>query len=125
MVILQDSGTIVMNKPRPKDEGIFQCKAYNHLGVSTSININFRQAMLEDFPYGKDETVTVIPGHSVKLRCTPPTSIPKAIISWHIRDPRTQATTAINLDKRITMDLEGESTILYNQQNCCTDMQTL
>ncbi|XP_071147603.1 neuroglian-like isoform X2 [Mytilus edulis] len=107
MVILQDSGTIVMNKPRPKDEGIFQCKAYNHLGVSTSININFRQAMLRDFPYGKDEIVTVIPGHPVKLRCTPPTSIPKAILSWHIRDPRTQATTAINLDKRITMDLEG------------------
>lgn len=107
MVKLQHSGTIVMNKPQNKDEGIFQCLAYNDLGVSTSININFRQAMLEDFPYGKDRTITVVRGHSIKLYCTPPTSIPKAEIKWVLRDYKSSRIEAINLNNRITQDLEG------------------
>lgn len=110
--MLMNEGTIVMNKPQDKDEGIFQCHAYNFLGVSTSINVNFRQAMLEDFPGGEDEYISVERGRHVKLWCTPPTSIPSADITWHIRDRENGMTKAINLDNRITMDLEGDYNLI-------------
>ena len=41
-VQLSDEGTIVINAPEDKDEGIFQCIADNNFGISVSININFR-----------------------------------------------------------------------------------
>lgn len=51
VVQLPNQGTIVFNEPEPKDEGIFQCFADNGYGISTSIQVNLREAILERFPY--------------------------------------------------------------------------
>ena len=108
IVQLSNEGTIVINNPEAKDEGIYQCSAINEHGTSTSINVNLRQALLQDFPYGQVQTVQVTRGHSVKLQCTPPTSIPKAEIRWVLRDPKSSRIEPINFDNRITKDLEGK-----------------
>jgi receptor-type tyrosine-protein phosphatase zeta len=107
MVQLPDEGTIVINRPESKDEGIFQCLAINEHGTSASINVNLREAMLKDFPYGQDISVPVRRGHSVKLQCTPPTSLPKAEIRWVLKDTKSGRIEAINFNNRITKDLEG------------------
>lgn len=109
VVQLFDSGTLVFNRPEDKDEGIFQCNAINEHGTSTTINVNLRQAMLEKFPYGADTSRVVTRGHSVKLPCIPPTSIPKAEIRWVLKDTKPGGRIeAINFNNRITMDLEGK-----------------
>jgi len=107
MVQLPDEGTIVINRPESKDEGIFQCMAINEHGTSTSINVNLREAMLEDFPYGQDRSISVTRGHSVRLQCIPPTSLPKAEIRWVLKDITSGRIEAINFNNRITKDLEG------------------
>ncbi|XP_052085471.1 neuroglian-like isoform X2 [Mytilus californianus] len=117
VVQLFDSGTMVFNRPEDKDEGIFQCNAINEHGTSTTINVNLREAMLEPFPYGEDTVRTVIRGHSVKLPCIPPTSIPKAEIRWVLKDTKPGGRIeAINFNSRITMDLEGNLYITAVQQ---------
>ena len=113
MVQLPDEGTIVINRPESKDEGIFQCLAKNEHGTSTSINVNLREAMLEDFPYGQDKSIPVRRGHSVKLQCTPPTSLPKAEIRWVLKDTKSGRIEAINFNNRITKDLEGRLYITH------------
>ena len=81
--------------------------AINEHGTSASINVNLREAMLKDFPYGQDISVPVRRGHSVKLQCTPPTSLPKAEIRWVLKDTKSGRIEAINFNNRITKDLEG------------------
>lgn len=51
VVQLPNQGTLVFNKPEPKDEGIFQCFADNGYGVSASLKVNFREGTLKKFAY--------------------------------------------------------------------------
>ncbi|XP_076113195.1 neuroglian-like [Mytilus galloprovincialis] len=117
MVQLFDSGTIIFIRPEAKDEGIFQCNAINEHGTSTTINVNLREAMLGAFPSGEDTVRQIAVGHSVKLPCIPPTSVPKAEIRWVLKDTKTGKIEAINLNNRMTMDLEGNLYIVAFQQS--------
>ncbi|CAG2210278.1 NRCAM [Mytilus edulis] len=117
MVQLFDSGTIIFIRPEAKDEGIFQCNAINEHGTSTTINVNLREAMLGAFPSGEDTVRQIAVGHSVKLPCIPPTSVPKAEIRWVLKDTKTGKIEAINLNNRMTMDLEGNLYITAFQQS--------
>lgn len=54
-VQLSDEGTIVINAPEDKDEGIFQCIADNNFGISVSINVNFRYISFMDKLYCPSE----------------------------------------------------------------------
>ena len=58
-VQLPNQGTLVFNKPEPKDEGIYQCFADNGYGVSASIRVNLREAKLEKFAFEQTQ-VTLI-----------------------------------------------------------------
>lgn len=51
VVQLPNQGTIVFNEPESKDEAIYQCFADNGYGVSTTIQVNLREAKLSRFPY--------------------------------------------------------------------------
>ncbi|XP_071153291.1 neuroglian-like [Mytilus edulis] len=117
MVQLFDSGTIAFIRPEAKDEGIFQCNAINEHGRSTTMNVNLREAMLGAFPSGEDTVRQIAVGHSVKLPCIPPTSVPKAEIRWVLKDTKTGKIEAINLNNRMTMDLEGNLYITAFQQS--------
>lgn len=105
MVQLPTSGTIVINRPEDKDEGIFQCFAVNEFGVSMTNHINVREAKLAEFPKGNDKERRVSLGASLTLTCVAPQSYPTAEVQWVIRD-RNGKNEAINFDNRVTMDLE-------------------
>ncbi|KAL5013978.1 hypothetical protein ScPMuIL_008248 [Solemya velum] len=105
MVQLANAGTIVINDPEDKDEGIYQCFAENDYGISVTININFRQAKLASFPVLNDQTYRPQLGAHLTLNCVPPTSYPTADVYWVYQNP-TGAFMPINYDKRVTMDQE-------------------
>lgn len=51
IVQLPNQGTIVFNEPEAKDEGQYQCFADNGYGISTTIRVNLREALLSRFAY--------------------------------------------------------------------------
>ncbi|KAH3827853.1 neuroglian-like isoform X2 [Dreissena polymorpha] len=105
-VQLPNQGTLVFNKPEPKDEGIYQCFADNGYGVSASIRVNLREAKLEKFAFEQTQTHYQIWGNPLTLPCTPPQSYPQADVFWVIKEPNGRW-RSINFDKRVSMDLEG------------------
>ncbi|XP_046562214.1 neuroglian-like isoform X5 [Haliotis rubra] len=106
MVQLANVGTIVINRPEDKDEGIFQCFAENDYGKSATININLREAKLKDFDVEKDVFVTPYLGESQTLNCVPPESIPPPEVYWVIKE-QYGGFEPINFDARVTMDHES------------------
>ncbi|CAC5419202.1 NRCAM [Mytilus coruscus] len=103
-----DSGTLLMKRTKRKDGGIYQCEAWNIEGVSLSDKITVKKAKLEEFLYTKDKTLKVKRGHSVKLSCLVPHSIPKANISWVLWSLIDASVTEVNFgDRRVIQDLEG------------------
>ncbi|VDI06743.1 neuronal cell adhesion molecule, partial [Mytilus galloprovincialis] len=125
VVQLPDSGTIIFNRPASDNEGIYQCIAINEHGTSITVNVNFRQALLKSFGFGPDQSIPVKRGHSVKLPCTPETSIPKAELRWVLRDTKSNGRIeAINFNNRITMDLEGNLYITAVRQEDYQDGRT-
>lgn len=105
VVQLPYSGTIVITKPEDKDEGIFQCVAYNTFGKSLSIRINLREAKLKDFEVENSVTVRPQLGKSWTLTCVPPESIPPAQVFWVIKKEH-GGFEAVNYDARVSMDHE-------------------
>ena len=115
MVQLANVGTIVINRPEDKDEGIYQCFADNGYGVSASKNFNLRQAKLKEFGIEDDIVHRPQLGDSLTLQCVAPESIPPPEVYWVIKD-RYGGFTPVNFNERITMDLECE--FIYESLVC-------
>ncbi|PVD25037.1 hypothetical protein C0Q70_15534 [Pomacea canaliculata] len=111
VVQLQNIGTLVFTKPEAKDEGIFQCFATNNYGVSASVKVNLREAKLKDFPIMPDVHRNPILGSDLTLDCVPPESIPVPEVFWAVRRPG-GGFDPLNLDARVTMDIEHRLRIL-------------
>ncbi|XP_048738673.2 neuroglian-like isoform X2 [Ostrea edulis] len=114
-VQLSDEGTIVINAPEDKDEGIFQCIADNNFGISVSINVNFREGKLDEFEVAQSITHRPHLGESVTLNCVPPTSFPPADVEWVLKTQEGNI-EPINYNNRISMDLEGRLYITNVQE---------
>lgn len=106
MVQLANSGTIVINRPEDKDEGIFQCFAENEFGRSMTNHVNLREGKLDEFPTGNNEIHRPELGTSLTLECIPPTSYPKAQVEWVLKGSSGR-NDPINYNNRVTMDLEA------------------
>ncbi|XP_056002118.1 neuroglian-like [Ostrea edulis] len=103
---LPGEGTLVINVPQDKDEGLFQCIATNSFGVSVSTLVQLRMGKLNDFPIGPSITHRTHLGESLVLNCIPPVSVPMADIIWVLRTPEGHI-ESINLNNRISMDFDG------------------
>lgn len=106
VVQLPNQGTLVFNRPEDRDEGMYQCFASNNYGTSVSIIVTLRQAKLGKFAPEPRKIYRSQAGLSLTLNCVPPESVPKADVSWILKEPDGQWTT-INYDSRISMDFEG------------------
>ncbi|KAH9489612.1 hypothetical protein Btru_037521 [Bulinus truncatus] len=105
IVQLPDAGTLVINMPEDKDEGIFQCFAVNDYGRSASKKINLRQVKLLNFNYDKATTHRPQLGKPVTLPCVPPESVPPPSVFW-ITKTASGSINVINYDARVSMDRE-------------------
>ncbi|XP_063408718.1 neuroglian-like [Mytilus trossulus] len=108
IALQSNSGTLLMKRTKRRDEGVYQCEAWNIEGVSLSDKITVKKAKLEDFIDTKDVTLKVKRGHSVNISCLVPHSTPKANISWVLWSLIDASVTQVNFDdRRFTQDLEG------------------
>uniref|UniRef100_A0A0B7A4I7 Neuroglian n=1 Tax=Arion vulgaris TaxID=1028688 RepID=A0A0B7A4I7_9EUPU len=105
VVQLPGKGTLVINSPEDKDEGIFQCFAINSFGISASIKCNLRQAKLMDFAYAPPLYYTPRVGEPFTLPCVPPESVPPSSVFW-INKLDTGGIDVYNYDSRVSMDRE-------------------
>ncbi|XP_050412764.2 neuroglian [Patella vulgata] len=105
VVQLPNVGTIVINRPEDKDEGVYQCFADNGYGKSATININLRIAKLDQFAIAAPIIHTPNLGDPLTLDCVLPDSVPSPQFYWAIRNESHQI--AIDYDARITLDDEA------------------
>ncbi|KAK6177079.1 hypothetical protein SNE40_015257 [Patella caerulea] len=105
MVQLPYVGTIVINRPEERDEGIYQCFADNGYGKSATININLLEAKLDSFAITNSITHSPNLGDPLTLDCVLPRSVPGPQFYWAIN--RNGNNVAINYDARITVDHEA------------------
>ncbi|KAH9489610.1 hypothetical protein Btru_037517, partial [Bulinus truncatus] len=105
IVQLPDAGTLVINMPEDKDEGIFQCFAINDFGRSASKKINLRQVKLLNFNYDKATTHKPQLGKPYTLPCVPPESVPPPSVFW-ITKTASGSINVVNYDARVSMDRE-------------------
>ena len=59
------------------------------------------------------QTHTADAGDTLTLDCVPPVSYPPADVYWVIKEPDSRW-QAINFDKRVSMDLEGQSFYMFS-----------
>uniref|UniRef100_A0A2C9KWE9 Neuroglian n=1 Tax=Biomphalaria glabrata TaxID=6526 RepID=A0A2C9KWE9_BIOGL len=105
IVQLPDAGTLVINMPEDKDEGIFQCFAKNDFGKSASKKVNLRQAKLASFAFVKPTYHTPFLGRPYTLPCVPPESVPPPSVFW-ITKTAQGGFNVVNYDSRVSMDRE-------------------
>jgi hypothetical protein len=79
-------------------------KMYQHM-VFYSCFVS-REGRMSDFPIGPDTHYRPHLGESLVLNCVPPTSVPKPEILWVLRTHEGNFED-INLNNRLSMDLEG------------------
>uniref|UniRef100_A0A2C9LIM0 Ig-like domain-containing protein n=1 Tax=Biomphalaria glabrata TaxID=6526 RepID=A0A2C9LIM0_BIOGL len=103
IVQLPDAGTLVINMPEDKDEGIFQCFAINDFGKSASKKVNLRQAKLASFAFVKPTYHKPYLGRPYTLPCVPPESVPPASVFW-ITKTAQGGFNVVNYDSRVSMD---------------------
>ncbi|XP_041379387.1 neuroglian-like [Gigantopelta aegis] len=119
MVQLANVGTIVINMPEDKDEGMYQCFADNGYGKSASIMFNLREAKLQEFGIEADITHRPKLGSHLTLECVAPESIPPPEVYWVIKD-RYGGFNPVNFDGRVTMDHESRlrfTNVIASDQN--------
>ncbi|CAD5115432.1 DgyrCDS4407 [Dimorphilus gyrociliatus] len=113
-------GTLIFADPQQRDEGTYQCFAYNEGGVCMSIKIYLRMAILDSFVSRKVTVLEPRLGDSLKLTCTPPRAYPEPDIFWAILEER-GSFYPIEEDDRITMDPDGN---LYITNVAARDKQS-
>ncbi|CAG5115891.1 unnamed protein product, partial [Candidula unifasciata] len=110
-------GTGTLNiKTVVEDEGIYQCSVTNECGTSLSMKVFLATAKMPPFPHlNKPTEIKRVLGAYVKLDCKPPESVPRAKITWILKDSAQRngvdetdaSTNSVPLDSRVTMDYEG------------------
>ncbi|KAK0063263.1 neuroglian-like isoform X4, partial [Biomphalaria pfeifferi] len=105
IVQLSDAGTLFINMPEDKDEGIFQCFAKNDFGKSASKKINLKQAKMASFAFARPTYHTPSLGRPYTLPCVPPESVPPPNVFW-ITKTAQGGFNVVNYDSRVSMDRE-------------------
>ncbi|XP_012943169.1 neuroglian isoform X3 [Aplysia californica] len=105
IVQLPGAGTLVINRPEDKDEGIYQCFARNDFGISVSVTVNLRQARLGKFDYAKPRNHYPRLGQPYMLNCVPPESVPPPAVFW-VTKLKIGGMEVLNYDARVSMDRE-------------------
>jgi receptor-type tyrosine-protein phosphatase zeta len=101
------SGTIIIEKPDEKYEGVYQCMAKNELGVALTLKAALRLASLETFPSVLEPRVhRPVVGEALKLECVPPPSYPPGLVYWARNKPGTKF-TPIETNDRVSTDYQG------------------
>ncbi|XP_055880517.1 neuroglian-like isoform X3 [Biomphalaria glabrata] len=111
-VVLQKAvGTLIINSPEDKDEGIYQCFASNSFGTAASIKFNLRMAKLE--PFASSAPIYHRPhlGDYLKLNCSSPNSVPDGQVTWTVYDQGTYK--AVIWDSRVTVDYDDNLHFVY------------
>ncbi|XP_021368122.1 neuroglian-like isoform X1 [Mizuhopecten yessoensis] len=102
-------GSLTIDETSDYDVAIYQCSAYNRLGRSLSKKVQMIKAVNEPFPsVTVPKRVSVVVGNSATLTCSPPLSIPKAIVYWTDTNDPSSAGSRIKLDDRVVMDYSGK-----------------
>ena len=122
MTINPGVGTLVLSPALGSDAGIYQCKVQNQCGTSLSVKTMLLHAHIDPFPkLDEPEKMQAMLGKPLKLSCTPPDSVPEAIISWILVsgdededgmdypqvDSDNEMFNSVELSRRITMDYSG------------------
>ncbi|OAF71981.1 Neuronal cell adhesion molecule [Intoshia linei] len=107
VVIQPGIGTLIFTRPLKRDEGTYQCFASNSAGVSLSVVVDSRLAILESFIQQSETIHNVRLGHPLKLDCIPPKSFPIAFIYWVKELQESGITIPVETSDRISLDPEG------------------
>ena len=125
MTVESGIGSLVLLPVLESDAGVYQCKVQNPCGISLSQKTNLLNAYIEPFQKKPEpDQISAQEGKPLKLSCTPPVSVPEAIISWILasggeeddgmdyipEDDDEDSENILNkveLDERVTMDYDG------------------
>ncbi|ELT99433.1 hypothetical protein CAPTEDRAFT_120325, partial [Capitella teleta] len=100
------TGSIIINKPQPSDEGIYQCFATNTFGTALSTKTLLKMAVLNPFKVKDASIHRPQVGKALQLRCTPPYSYPAGSVYWGTNRPGSRL-TPIATNDRIGLDYDG------------------
>jgi hypothetical protein len=101
------TGTLIIEEPLTRHEGIYQCFAKNNLGTALSIKALLKQAILEPFDTVSEPTVHEVEiGASLVLRCTPPKSYPTGTVYWG-ESTANNKFQPLTMSDRVAQDYEG------------------
>ncbi|BFZ07496.1 hypothetical protein BsWGS_10534 [Bradybaena similaris] len=107
----KDVGTLIINSPEDKDEGIYQCFASNSQGTAATIKFNLKMAKLSAFATSDSITHRPQLGTSLTLNCQSPDSVPDATIYWVYGD--SGEFQPVFWNNRVTMDYEDRLYFTY------------
>lgn len=79
-------GSLEFGKPKPSDEGVYQCFAETEQGVATARAISFKRAYMKTVPKPKVQTHKAVEGRPFKLDCSAPEGYPKPVVSWKTQE---------------------------------------
>ncbi|XP_059160211.1 neuroglian-like isoform X2 [Physella acuta] len=97
-------GTLIINSPEDKDEGIYQCFATNDFGVAATIKFNLRMARLDEFRNQQPTTHRPYLGAHYNLTCSSPHSVPDGHVTWGVLD--NGLFNPVLWDDRLTIDYD-------------------
>ncbi|CAL1532139.1 unnamed protein product [Lymnaea stagnalis] len=104
VVIQKGIGTIIINSPEDKDEGLYQCFATNSFGTAATIKFNLRMAKLEEFSTQQPIYHTPVLGDHLKLTCQSPDSVPDGHVTWVVNEGG--FLKPVMWDSRVTVDYD-------------------
>lgn len=77
----QRDNTLILQTPKPSDEGVYQCFAKSDLGVATGKPISVKRTFI-NFKKSPLKTHNPIEGRPYKLDCPTPNGTPEPEVMW-------------------------------------------
>ncbi|XP_078618107.1 uncharacterized protein LOC144885843 isoform X2 [Branchiostoma floridae x Branchiostoma japonicum] len=91
-------GNLVIDNPqKDRDAGLYECLAFNDLGIVVSRPSNLTFAFVERFSTDTRPGMTVLEGHGARLVCDPPEGHPGLVFHW----VKTQFPSFVDQDDRV------------------------
>ncbi|XP_066288353.1 contactin-3-like isoform X2 [Branchiostoma lanceolatum] len=91
-------GNLVIDNPeKDRDAGLYECLAFNDLGIVVSRPSNLTFAFVERFSTDPRPGMTVLEGHGARLVCNPPEGHPGLVFHW----VKTQFPSFVDQDDRV------------------------
>ncbi|XP_035686425.1 contactin-3-like isoform X5 [Branchiostoma floridae] len=91
-------GNLVIDNPqKDRDAGLYECLAFNDLGIVVSRPSNLTFAFVERFSTDARPGMTVLEGHGARLVCDPPEGHPGLVFHW----VKTQFPSFVDQDDRV------------------------